>query len=536
MPLGSGASGVFISVRDYSGFSAMQLKGFVMFEGVFERGPIGSVTLCSDLTDLRRNYGWLIDGYESVYLAKRAMSYGAQLIVNRVAHYTDPADRTTLTATKGVGTLVDRAGSPGDTLGIAAINEGAWSGGLRWTVTDGTINPTTEFNITFSHDTDDFIISETYENASMDPAEANYILTLVNGPSKIVTVSDEGDGTDYAERRPATGTGLLAEGDDGLAGLNGADYVGDDAANTGLYTLDSVDYSKLLVVADAEKLEDPGLSTVHSGMKTYCKTHRLETVFGILVTPMGLDPQDAADYRNGVDPVYTPINDWTVGMFWGDLGVVNPRTGNSIVYVSPAGDVAGAMARGHKDRNEHIAVAGPRYALLNDVHDIRYNVGPIGKRGQADILAMSQVNPLVFTDEGAYIDGIATLQRNATQLSNITTAMTIMVMKTALWKYGRSYCYMKIGPVVWKLMAAEIEPWLASLVEAQGLYDYYWNSDQNAPDIYSGTINKRETIERGLLLGDAAIKATVDAKWVGFTITLAKLFAQFQDFEKFSVI
>ena len=534
--IGSGASGVYVTIRDYSGFSRQALKGFVMMEGVCVRGPVNKATLCSDYEEFQQTFGGLHSTYDFPYLVKRAMSYGARVVVNRIAHYEDPADPTTLTATRGEATLVDRADPAKSTLGITAINEGAWSGKIKWTVTDGTINPSTEFNITFRNDSDAHVTPETYQNASMDPSAANYILKLVNGVSKIVTLAELGDGTDYAERRPATGTGYLSEGDDGLEDLNANDYIGDEAAGLGLYSFDEIDYSMLLSVPECIELDSPGPEAVQAAVTTYCSEHRLKMVYGINAIPLGLTPSEARDYRNGVSPSYTPINDWTQGIFYGDISVLDPRTGTSLTYVNPLGDVCGAIARGHSDRREWFPVAGWRYSLLHDVYGIRYNLAPVGKRGQADILADAQVNMIVSDESGAYIDGMATMQRAASTLSNETTAWLVMVMKKALYKYGRGYLYLPIGPSTWQLMANELDPWLAGLKGDYGFYAYDLQCDQYAPDIYNGKLNKPETIEQGILYAQIAIKPTSWSKWVGFTVSLTKLTAKFEDFETLSLV
>ena len=99
--LGSGAPDVFVTISDWSNFTRQALKGYLLLEGKCERGPIGTAVLCSDFTDFRMTYGWLIDGSDFAYLVKRAMSYGARVVVNRIAHYEDPADPTTPRARSG---------------------------------------------------------------------------------------------------------------------------------------------------------------------------------------------------------------------------------------------------------------------------------------------------------------------------------------------------------------------------------------------------------------------------------------------------
>ncbi|MEI6633736.1 MAG: hypothetical protein WCP22_07955 [Chlamydiota bacterium] len=503
-----------------------------MFPGYFKRGPMGAYP-CSSWGDVLARYGDIMDDYDSAYLVKRLMTlYGARAIVNRLAHYEDPSDVTSLTATCGTATLVDRAGSPLPTLGITVIGPGSHSANIKWTVTDGTINPTTEFNITFEDEDDSRVVPEGYQNCTI----AN-VLDKVNGVSKIVTLADLESATVAPDNRPANGTGNLSEGDDGLTNLNAADWIGDEAAGTGLYAFDDYDQSMLLVAPESVLLSGAGPETVQAAVQTYCNTHRKQLVFAIHTPPDGLIPTDAADYRNGKGKWdYTPINDWCGAMYWGDLAVLDPRTGNKLVYINPAADVAGRIARAHVEKKEWFAAAGPKFGNLKEVHGVRYNLGPVAKEGYRDILAEAQVNPIIVDEDGCYIDGIRTLQRETTQLQNSPVAWLMMVMKKALYKYARSYRYYKIGPATWALMYSELNPWLAQLKKELGFAEYYLQVDQDAPDIMSGKINTPETIERGILMGDIAVKPIPDAQWVGFVVGITKLSMTFEDYEKISVL
>jgi hypothetical protein len=531
--MGSGASGTYVFLQDLSGHTTEGLKGFVFLEGICERGPINTPTLCNDTGESRATYGWLLDSGVSdfAYLVKRCMQYGARVWINRIAHYTDPGDRTTLTATMGAAMLVDRAEAPQNTLVLTAINEGPWSAGIKWTVTDGTISPTTQFNLIIEHETDPYIKTETYQNATVAT-----ILEMVNGISKIVTIADDESPTEVPGNRPAVGTGNLSEGDDGLTDLNTADYIGDDAAETGFYAFDSVRFGRLMAAPECVTLADPGPAQVQAALQTYCNTHRMQMVFALHSPPMGLVPTDAADFRNGTGNWdHTPINDWCGAMFYGDLGVLNPRTGSGSVFINPLSDVAGRIAKSHADRGEHFAVSGPRRSMLVNVDSIRYEIGSPAKQGTRDVLAASQVNMIVSNTQGAYIDGFSTLQRESTQMQNMDTAWLFMAMKETLYEFGPSYCDEKINLVLFKKIAAELDPWLAGLVSREGIYDdYLLQCDQDATDILHCKLNKPQTIEQHEVWCGVAVKPTITGKWIGFIVQMTKLGATFTDIRDIS--
>ena len=88
-----------------------------------------------------------------------------------------------------------------------------------------------------------------------------------------------------------TGNIALTGGDDGLRGLDDADYIGVSAHKTGLYAFDTVN--------DALQIATPGVTAaavIAAGL-AYCESRK--DMMYICETPANLDPQGAVDFRKG---------------------------------------------------------------------------------------------------------------------------------------------------------------------------------------------------------------------------------------------
>ena len=101
--------GVMVRETDFSFYVKQISTSAAAMVGVAERGPINKPTLVTSWEQFINTFG----GYIAAgYLAYAARAFfdngGAVLWVNRIAHLTDPTDRSTLTAEKSSATLTGR--------------------------------------------------------------------------------------------------------------------------------------------------------------------------------------------------------------------------------------------------------------------------------------------------------------------------------------------------------------------------------------------------------------------------------------------
>ena len=142
-----------------------------------------------------------------------------------------------------------------DSLAVSAVNEGTWGDGLAVAVTDGALDPASEFNLTV---VEDGRVAEVFRNLSMDESSPNFVELKVNGKSELVEVSVSGSETPAPGDRPELGEFALSGGDDGLEGLADADFAGDPSSRTGLFAFDEADALNMLAVPGAVRYAKGG--------------------------------------------------------------------------------------------------------------------------------------------------------------------------------------------------------------------------------------------------------------------------------------
>src|SRR4030066_1238715 len=93
--------GVYPRETDFSFYIKQISTAACGMIGIAEKGPINKPTLVTSWEQFIRKFGsYIADGYLA-YAARAFFDNGGQVLyVNRVAHYTDPADKATLAAKK----------------------------------------------------------------------------------------------------------------------------------------------------------------------------------------------------------------------------------------------------------------------------------------------------------------------------------------------------------------------------------------------------------------------------------------------------
>jgi len=101
--------GVYTKETDFSYYVKQISTSACGMIGIAERGPINKPVLVTSWEQFVRSFGsYIANGYLA-YAARAFFDNGGQVLyVNRVAHYTDPTDKTTLTAEKASVALKNR--------------------------------------------------------------------------------------------------------------------------------------------------------------------------------------------------------------------------------------------------------------------------------------------------------------------------------------------------------------------------------------------------------------------------------------------
>lgn len=302
-------------------------------------------------------------------------------------------------ATRATGTL---AGKPADTT-VEAIGPGAWGGNIILRVQNAGLNngiagsPTADwFRLTIAYYRDgvpqnfvDFSkdpraqqpdVLEDFDNLSIVPTDLNFGQTVVNGSSRLVTITQNGrpDNVDFPSAK------LKADPDDDATATEYLDQ-GDPKPidqHTGLSGLNAIKDISLVSIPDEVVLA----GDVTGPLIDACES--LKDRFAIVsVTNKDQEQTPVAQLRPPRDTTYAAF-------YYPWIRVFAPHTAQGYQLVPPSGHVAGIYARVDIDRGVHKA---PANEVVHDMvtRDLSVNDKPlrfIVDKGTQDILNPKGVN------------------------------------------------------------------------------------------------------------------------------------------------
>lgn len=207
----TGAAKVTFTERDLSFFIQAVTEGRNCLQLTARRGPVNEVKLVGSMKQFQETYGLPIDSSDSDIIVQRAFDRGAVLYINRVVHYTNPADASSITADKAALTLQDAEAR--DTLLIEAANEGTWGNTLVVTVTQNEVD-SDRFDLSIDYP-EQSELSESYEYLTMNQDDNEYYaVKVLNEQSKLITVTDLEAGDPFEDDTVTVGTDVFSAGDD----------------------------------------------------------------------------------------------------------------------------------------------------------------------------------------------------------------------------------------------------------------------------------------------------------------------------------
>jgi len=299
-------------------------------------------------------------------------------------------------------------GAAEDTLQVDGKTDGSYANGLEIQIAAATSGEAERFNLLVL---DDGVVLELFPNLSMVDTDDRYAETIINSgseASKLIAVVDLDSAA--ASQRPASGTfGPLAGGNDGLAGLVDADFIGDPSGATGIRSLDTVQDVNILIV--------PGQATaaVQNAMITYCEDTRSGSMFAVLDPPAD---QSATAIITYVETTAGLLGLSEFGaMYWPRVKVLNPnRTifgSAELLTVAPSGIVAGVYARTDASQpgGVYVPPAGIEKGILRGV--LGFETEEVFDEAKRDLVFPKRINILTsFPGAPRHIDGSRTLKGN----------------------------------------------------------------------------------------------------------------------------
>ena len=397
-----------------------------------------------------------------------------------------------------------------DTLKVRAADEGIWGARLSVQVEDGSLDPSCAFNLVVRHKGE---VVEVFKDLSMDEAAPNHVELAVNERSDFITVEDLGTASGLPLDRPVIGVFDLSGGDDGLTGLDDADYSGDPSQHTGFYAFDEIDALNLVMA--------PGVTTaevIHAGI-TYAENR--QDLMLLAEAPIHLEPLEAVDFRKG-QGMYShgAFNSSYAALYYPWIEINDPVTGKRKL-VPPSGAVAGCYARSDKKTHVWYAPAGIDRGRVFNALSLGYKTS----RGERDVLYPEGVNVIAsFPDSGINIWGQKTLQSQPSALDRVNVRRLMMFIEEAIAESSRFVVFEPNNPQTWRALIRLINPFMQDIKDKGGLYDFAVQCDEET--------NTPAVIDRNELVARVFVKPTKTAEFIELNFVLTATGADFKEIFK----
>lgn len=223
------------------------------------------------------------------------------------------------------------------TLVVAGKTKGAYANNVTVKVSAPTNGITGFFNLVVFQSG---VVVEPWANLALSPTDPRYAPTILNDAksgSNYIAVTDQLSAVGFPSNVPTNGTFALAGGNDGLAGIADADFVGSQAGLTGFYAFDKNQGLRILIC--------PGMATpaIHNGMLTYCGGFRFGSMFAVLDPPVGYASTDIVEYVSSTALLQNASEFGAI--YWPRDQIANPDTtvfGNAAsIVAAPSAGIAG---------------------------------------------------------------------------------------------------------------------------------------------------------------------------------------------------
>ena len=384
-------------------------------------------------------------------------------------------------------------------------------------------------------------ILETWANVSLDPQLPNYIARVI-GDLKPVYVAATGNSaayinytgtypnvsqyvrvssvttpnvdsidnngnykaTQYSGSLPLVGSGSYGGSfSGGVADTNTAKLMNENITSASIQGFAPADYNTafgLLANADEYRfnmLLAPGVGLDNSAVSTMIATVEGRgdaiaiTDVGVYGTAIGTATQNASGQSSNYAATYYP---W-VQLFSSGLG--------KVVWCPPSTVIGGVLAFNDRVGAEWFAPAGLNRGGIPSVVRAERRL----QQTDRDTLYSGNVNPIAtFPGTGTCVWGQKTLQRKPTSLDRVNVRRLLIALKDFIGNVSRTLVFEQNTTVTRNRFLSQVNPYLESVVQRQGLYAY--------KVIMDDTNNTADVVDRNQLVGQIYIQPTKTAEFI----------------------
>lgn len=469
----SGAPKTVLEVIDASIISDTPLAGIGIVQGPTRRGKIGDAIFVGDKTSFIRKCGAEYPGAESRFpaYAMRILDAGGKLYIIRAAHYTDPADKSTLVGTKATATIT--ISSNNSVWNAEDVGDGY--NGTTIVVTDASSGTANLKDVVITLKDSDISTKMLDVKKAMTAAEIADFNAALKGKGAGVTLVS-------IATQIENGTGTLASGAQVVSAIVPADYTGTSTGANGWFVTGKI--------KDAYRIANIALidEDVNVGLAAYVAA-RGDMRF-MVPTPMGINADGMEDFRDGTSPYSYTAHDTFLGrMVAGDVNINNPTNKNGAAFDIP-GIVDAFAGRLRTDVRAFpwISDAGPAYGkIISPNNGVPYNLLDAANAADFDRIYNKGVNAIVQDDTyGPVYWGNKSLLKNPNSLlSKDNIGDIIMYMIRGLKPLVRIKMFAPNDPQSWKEIYRRVRPFIEDMANKRAIepgenISWFWQGDQDA--------------------------------------------------------
>ena len=314
----------------------------------------------------------------------------------------------------------------------------------------------------------------------------------------------------------AASTTVLSGGNDGLP-LTPKTVIGSGTSGLQAFTnADSVDVN--LIAA-------PGFweESVVNEMINICKNRA--DCFAIIDPPQGLSVQDVLAYHNGTlqgeGYPRAALNTSYAAIFYPWVQIHDRYSGEKI-WCPPSGVVLAQFAYNDAVGQPWFAAAGLNRGMLTTVLATERELSA----GDRDALYGNgnAVNAIVnYKRQGITIWGQRTLQRKSSALDRINVRRLLNMVRKAVAISSAYMVFEQNDPLTWRQWKGTVDPYLESIKNSRGLYDYLTIMDETTVTAFHQ--------DRNEMPGKVFLKATKSAEFIPVDFVLTSSGAIFGEDE-----
>ena len=476
-------------------------------------------------------------------LVTRVISSGSANMSTYASATIPAAINTTLSSSFVIETL-----AWGDTMNnTSSIVSGALASGsatnVRWEVTQVNTGSGT-FTLAVRAGSDNTAqpnYIETWSNLSLDPAQSNYISRVIGDIKPVYALDSDGTpvinltgsyanasqyirvksvttpqidsidnngtykATQYSGSLPVVGSGSYGGSFAGglAATVASVQLMNESITNGNIQGFAAADYTAAFTLLNNKDeyqfnvLLAPGVTLGNSSVSTMISTceNRGDAIAIVDTTLYGSTVTAASTAAAGQSSNYAAT-------YWPWIQLYSTALGKAVW--APASTVmGGVLAFNDQVGAEWFAPAGLNRGGVPSVLRAERKLS----QNDRDNLYSANVNPLAtFPGEGVVVFGQKTLQRKATALDRVNVRRLLIALKDFIGQVSNNLVFEQNTNVTRNRFLAQVNPYMESVVQRQGLYAYKVVMDE--------TNNTADVIDRNQLVGQIYIQPTKTAEFI----------------------